>query len=218
MSLEAKVQGTVRGTSADDFGSGANQVAMNNRGDLCFVHGLPPHAELTRLGEAWSVVVPTGNAFQPVAAWPTTLANIVLYNGNVAGGKTLVIDTVWASAITSIAAASSFTMLAQISNAGVAAPTNNTAVLITGRSGKVYSGNAKRAIANTAFAVANKWTAIGTTDGHPSTAIGAGCFADVLGRFLVPPNACFCVNIVASTAGGTMVQGIDWYEVQLDLA
>lgn len=207
----------VRTTAANAYASGVNDQNMNSRGDASIVQGLPPYAELTRLGRGFSACVPTGNAFAPVAAHPTTLANIILYNGESAGGKSYIIDTVWAEAITSIAAASSLTGLAQISNAGVAAPTDNSAVLRTGKSGTTYSGLGKLAIANSAFAVANKWTVIGQSSGHPSTAIGAGLFCDISGRFIVPPGACFCVNLVASTAGGTMIQGIDWFEVQLDL-
>ena len=213
-----KIGAAVRKLFAPEYPDGyPQQPQVNNRGDLIVVQGLPPFAELTRLGQAWSVAIATGSAFAPVAAWPTTLANIVLYNGNPAGGKSLVIDSIWASAITSIAAASSFTLLAQISNAGVAAPTNDTAQLITGKAGLTYAGLAKRAVANTAFMIANKWTVVGQSSGHPATAIGAGAFADIAGRLIVPPGACLGVNVVASTAAGTMVQGIDWYEVQLAL-
>lgn len=215
MSLSLQLKSQVRRTSAEYYGSGAYENAMNSRGDLIVSQGLPPLTELTRLGEGWSIRTPLANAFQPVAAMPTTLANMVLHNGH--ASKSLVISSVWAVAATSIAAASSLTLLAQISNAGVAAPTDNTAVLVTSRSGKTYAGSSKKAIANTAFAIADKWTVIGESSGHPSTAIGAGAFADVQGGWIVPPGACFCVNLVASTAGGTMLQGIDWYEAVLDL-
>lgn len=215
MSIENENMSLVRTTSREDYGSGSNYEYMLNGGEKLVAVGMPLKSELVRLGLGWSIRTPLANAFQPVAAFPTTLANMVLHNGH--STKSLIIDTVWASTQTSIAAATSFTLLAQISNAGVAAPTDNTAVLVTSRSGKTYSGSSKKAIANTAFAIADKWTVIGESSGHPSTAIGAGAFADVYGGWIVPPGACFCVNLVASTAGGTMVQGIDWYEVELDL-
>jgi hypothetical protein len=215
MSIDAEVYGTVRSTTREDYASGTNKIAIANGGEQIVAQGLPPKTELARLGLGWSIRTPLANAFQPVAAFPTTLANIVLHNGHAT--KSLVIDTVWAVGATSIAAATSLTLLAQISNAGVAAPTDNTAVLVASRSGKTYAGSSKKAIANTAFAVADRWTAVGESSGHPSTAIGAGAFADVFGGWVVPPGACFCVNLIASTAGGTVVQGIDWYECELDL-
>lgn len=215
MSVEAEILATCRTTTRDDISAGVNNAYMNNGGALLIAQDLPPKSELVRLGLGWSIRTPLANAFQPVAALPTTLANVVLYNGN--STKALVIDSVWAIAATSIAAATSLSLLAQISNTGVAAPTDNTAVLVASRSGKTYSGSARKAIANIAFAVADRWTVIGESSGHPSTAIGAGVYADVWGGWIIPPGATFCVNLVASTAGGTMVQGIDFYEVELDL-
>ena len=215
MSLTTKLQAVVRRGSAADYAAGDNYPVMNNRGDVSVAQGLPSKTELSRLGR-WSVAIATGSAFTPVAAFPTTLANLVLYNGD--STKTFVVDTIWAVGITSIAAATSFTLLAQLSTAGVAAPTNDTAQLITSTSGHgTYAGNAKRAVANTAFAIANKWTVVGQSSGHPSTAIGACAFADVFGGILIPPLSCLGVNLVASTAAGTAIQGIDWYELVLPL-
>lgn len=216
MALDFNLQANVRKAAVEAYASGSYNVDQNSRGDLCVANSLPLYTELARLGTGWSTRTPLANAFQPVAATPTTLANIVLYNGYAT--KALVIDSTWVWGATSIAAATSFSLLAQISNAGVAAPTDNTALLITSLAGKTYSGSAKRAIANTAFAVADRWTVVGCESGHPSTAIGAGARAELMGRWVIPPGACFCVNVIASTAGGTLVQGVDWYEIDLDLA
>ncbi len=219
MSLNAQMLGLVRRGSRSSFTDGVYQAEINAGGDLLVAQGLPLHAELTRLGTRWSVVMDTSDAFTFAAApaWATTNANLVLYNGEAAGGKSYVIDTVWGAAITSIAAASNMVCIGQISNAGVAAPSNNTSCLITGTSGKIYAGAAKKAVTNTAFAIASKWTVLGNSNGHPSTSIGAGVFCEVLGRFIIVPGAAFCVNLLANTNAGTGVQGIDWYEVQLDL-
>mgnify|MGYP001565881685 CR=1 FL=1 len=209
--------GRVRGRSRPEYGEGDERLSLANGGEACIAFGLPPKAEIVRLGGSWSVATPSANAFAPVAAYPTTLANIVLYNGYSSTGPCLVIDTIGALAITSIAAASSITLLAQISHVGVAAPTDNTAALISSRTGAAYGGKVKRAIANSAFAVADKWEIIGESSGHPSTAIGAGAFAEVAGGWIVPPGATLCVNLVASTAAGTMIQTISWHELVLNL-
>lgn len=205
--------GLVRGNARPAYGEGDQRISLSNGGEVVVAHGLPSKTERVRQRNTWYVTIATGSAFQPVAAWPTTLANIVLYNGD--PKKSYVIETVWASAITSIAAATSFSLLAQLSATGIAAPTDDTAQLISGRTGGTYGGFAKRAVANTAFALANKWDVIGESPGHPSTAIGAGVFADVDGGWVVRPGACFCTNVVASTAAGTMIQGISWTEIDL---
>jgi hypothetical protein len=179
---------------------------MNPRGDLCVAQALPPKSELARMQSGrWGVAIATASAFAPVAAWPTTLGNIVLYNGEPGGGKSYLIDTVWAVSITSLAAASSFSLLAQVSNVGVAAPTDDTAQLITSLTGSgAYGGRAKRAVANTAFALTNKWDVLEVAGGlATTTTIGAGVKAEVYGGIILPPAACLAVNVVASTAAGT---------------
>jgi hypothetical protein len=89
-----------------------------------------------------------------VNAWPTTRAELVLYNGEPSGGKSYVIDSAFMADISSAAAAQSKSLLAQLV-AAATAPTDDTAQLITSRSGRAlfgaaYSGKAKRALANTA--------------------------------------------------------------------
>lgn len=220
MSYSTKIFGWVRKLYAQDYAEGEGQLAINTRGDLSVVQGLPPRAELVRLGKSWNASIPTGSAFAPVAAWPTTLANIILYNGEPAGGKTYVIDRAWAAAITTIAAASSFALLAQ--NVGnqptVAAPANNAAVLKTSSNCRNnYDGNARLAIANSAFAIASQWDVIAAMAASPSASIGASTYADLYGAYVVPPGGVFCLNVVASTAAGTMIQGLSWHEVQLPI-
>ncbi len=220
MSLTAQLLALVRRGSRSSFSDGTYQAEINSGGDLLVAQALPLHAELTRLGTRWSLAIATGSGFTfgAAPAWPTTGAQLVLYNGEATGGKSYIIDTIWgACATVSIGTATPLLMLAQISNAGVAAPSQDTAQLITGTSGKIYAGAAKRAVANTAFAIASKWSVVGGSGPHPATAIGAGVFCEVLGRYIIVPGACLCLNLVSGVNLGTGIVGCDWYEVQLDI-
>ncbi len=219
MTVSAQLLATVRRGLRGAYTDGVFQPEINNGGDLLVGQALPAHTELVRLGTRWSTSIPTANPFNSVALWPTTRAELVISNGENAGGKSYFIDTVWAFSNVTITVATSFTVLGQISNAGVALAANNTACLRTGSSGKIYNGNAAIAIANaSAFAIANKWTVLGQSAGHGTNTVGAGCFCDVNGRFVVPPGATFCVNVVASTATATtMIMGIDWYELAVEV-
>lgn len=218
MGTTAQMLALVRRGTRSVFG-GVSTPQINSGGDLAIAQCLPIHTELTRLGTRWSAALPTGSAFTFGAAplWPTTNSLMVLYNAEPVGGKSYVIDTIWGASITSVAVATAFSLLAQVNNTGVAAPSNNTAVLRTGTSGKIYAGAAKLALGDGTFAVASKWEVVGVSGPHPSTTIGAGCFADVLGRYILPPSGCLCINLVANTNAGTGIVGVDWYEVQLDL-
>jgi hypothetical protein len=198
------------------------QVQQNTRGDLCVAQGLLPKVDLTRLGNSWQASIPTGSAFTTVAAWPTTRAELILSNANPAGGKSFVIDQIWAATIVTETAASQMTLLAQMSGAGlVAVAANNTAVLVTSLSGKagVYGGAASLALANTAFMIASKWQVVGVSPlGGASVSVGQAALAEMQGGYIVQPQSTLGVNLVVGTAVASAgLMGISWHEVQLDV-
>mgnify|MGYP007100049530 CR=1 FL=1 len=168
--------------------------------------------EIARTGGLNTVRIASGNAFTNVAALPTTRAELVLYNAEVSGGACYVIDSVWYLGITSMAAAGSVALIAQIVVAP-SAPTDNTSQLITNNRGTTYAGRATRAIAQTT-AVANKWELLNSSqNGGAATAqIGLASYAECWGKFVIRPGDMFAVNAVAGTAAGTAIMGITWAE------
>jgi hypothetical protein len=214
------VYGTTRAASETVAATQGAEVQMNlnQRGDMLVARALPLYAEYTRMGNSWCVSTPTANAFTYVAAWPTTRAEVVLYNGEAGNGKIYVIDAVWIYNITSMAAAQPMTLLAQMVPTTGTVPTDNAAALKRSRSGKVsYNGKARAAIANTtAGQTTNLWQVIGTSlVPSPTTNLGAAILVMLDGKFVVPPGSTFAVNAVAGTAAGTAIMGISWTEVQL---
>lgn len=196
--------------------------AMNRRGDLLVAAGLPPKAELVRLGNTFSCQIATGSAFTYVNAWPTTRAELVIYNGEPGGGKCYVFDSAFMVDITSAAAAHAKALLAQLIPVATA-PTDSTSQLITSRSGLApygasYPGRAKRDVANTAAgAIANRWELIGGAINPNTASIGTPILAELYGGWIVPPGGALALAGVASTAAGTAIIGVCWHEVQLDL-
>lgn len=215
------LKGRVRATAVSELAVNTEDVpAMNPRSELIASIGLPERTELTRLGFSWGAQIPTASAFTFVAAWPTTRAELVLCNIGAAGTKTLIIDRVWMTNITSQAAAQPFSILAQLAPTvlGIAAATDNTAVLRQNLGGrrKTYDGQGALALANTAFALTNQWFTLGNAAVSPMTTnLGHSLEANVYGKYLVPPGAAFCVAGLAGTAAGTAICGIEWHEVQL---
>jgi hypothetical protein len=192
----------------------------NNRGDLLVAQALPQKAELIRMGATWTCRIATASAFTYVAAWPTTRAELVLYNGESQGGKSYVIQSAWLYGVTSMAAAQPMTLIAQNVPVVATVPTDDTAQLINSRSGRGnYTGKAKRALANTAAGqIANLWDVLTTSlVPSPTTNLGAAIFADLMGAYIVPPGGVFALNAVAGTAAGTAIIGVTWSEVQLTL-
>lgn len=191
--------------------------AMNDRGELLVSPALLPKTELARLGQTWNVKIATASAFTHVAALPTTRAELVLFNGEAAGGKSYVIDSVWHLGITSMAAAGSVALLGQIVP-NATAPTDNTSQLITSRNGKTYNGYAKRAVAQTTM-TADKWELLASSNsgGGATAQIGLATIAELNGGWILKPGDMLGVNVVAGTAAGTAIMGITWHEVQLPI-
>lgn len=205
--------GDVRVSSVPAYASGDNKAQINRRGETLVAQGLPFKTELARLGNSWNCTIPTGSAFTPVAAMPTTRSELALYNGY-SDGTCLVIDSVWVYSLTSLAAASGFTLIYQV--ASVAVLTDNTAVLINSPTGKTYSGSVLRALATTTM-TANKWAALNSSGGiSTTTTIGSGLFAEVAGGVIVKPGFTLGLNAVMSTAAGTALIGVAWHEAKLD--
>lgn len=199
-----------------------SQLVNNNRGDLNIAQSLPPYAELVRMGNTWSMRTATASAFNAVAALPTTLAAAILYNGEAAGGKSYVIHSAWCTTIVAAAAATQYSLLAQVtpSPLGVAtAPTHSaTTTLLTSRSGKAgYAGLARRAVNVTTF-FTDGWDVLGTQGGGAAANIGLGVFADLGGSIIIPPGGAIGLNVIAGTVNTAgMVVGLCWSELLLTL-
>jgi hypothetical protein len=200
------------------------QVQQNTRGDLLMAQSLPERTDLVRLGGSYHASIPTGSAFTTVAAWPTTRAELVLSNIALAGGKSLVIDRIWAAAIVTEAAASAFTIVCQISPAGlVAVAANNAAVLqrnLNGKGGANVSANASLALANTSFGIASQWDVPDQFQIATLAAVGVGqmSVAKINGGYVVQPQATFLMNLVLGTAVASAgMIGVVWHEANLDV-
>ena len=215
----SQMYATVVGTDVPGYGASIDaRMTQNRRGETRVAVGLPLKSEIVRLGQTWTARIASASAFTHVAALPTTRAELALYNGEPGSGKCYIIDSVWHLAISSMAAAGSVALIAQISPA-VAALTDDAAQLITGRTGKLnYGGYAKRAVAVTTM-VANRWELLQSSNagGSATAQIGLATYADVYGGWILRPGDTFGVNVVAGTAAGTAIMGITWHEVQLDI-
>ncbi len=213
MTLEFNALGSVRVDSPAAYGSGDEQAAMNRRGEWLMSQGMLSKTELARLNDSWSCQMATGSAFTFVANMPTTRAELVLFNNHAT--KSVIIDTVWCFAFTSITAASSMTLIYQV--AAISAPADDAAQLINSPLGKTYSGSTRRAVAQATF-TANKWAALACTPAHAVVSIGAGVFAEVNGGIILRPAYGLGINVVVGTAAGSGLAGVSWHEATIDVA
>ena len=203
------VLGSVRGNSRPNYGEGDERFGMARGGEMLVVNGLPHKAESVRLGNVWTVTIPTAAAFTNVNDMPMARAELAIYNGEPGNGKSYIIDSVWFLSLTSIGALSNATIIYQV--AQVAALTDNAAILINSPIGANYGGRARRALGVTSM-TANKWAVLASGTNAATASIGFGVVAEVHGGIIVPPGFTLGVNAVVGTAAGTSLLGLAWRE------
>src|SRR3990167_1751218 len=200
-----------------------SSLVGNPLGGLLVAQSLPSLDELVRMGNTYSMKLATASAFNLVAAEPTTLCAMVLYNGEAAGGKSYVIHKVGMSSIVTTTALTPVTLLGQLvpNPGGVSvAPTHSaTTTLMWSNSGKASVGAslAKRAVAVT-LGFANYWDILATATGAATASIATGVVANLDGLYIVPPQGMLCLNVMAGTvATASGIMSCTWSEVQLTL-
>lgn len=209
-----------RASSRANLGGSSGRGQANNQGETLLNQVLPERSELVRLGNSWGSMQKDANQFTALITIPTTLADFALQNGEVAGGKSYVIDRVWIRCKTSLAAANYLTIFAQVVPAGtalVADSANKNVWSLSGRS-LTYNGRAQIALASTATGcLADRWFMLGGMSLPTSTTIGAAYDVNCFGRYVIPPQANFSLTAQEAVSGGQLVLGVEWHEVQLDL-
>lgn len=193
-------------------------LELNEGRDLLVAQGMSPYAELTRQGDGWSFI--SVAAVAALVVRPSTTAAIVIWNGNTAGGKSYVVDRMFAHNLVSTAAESFFGQWACLHPAGMTNPGEDiaaSATNLTGNTGKRYNGNAVIGINETV--IDNGWYPWGNGKAVSASGVIPGSHDDVHvdGRLIIPPQGGLSLHVVGSLVGLTFTQGLSFYEVQLAL-
>jgi hypothetical protein len=201
--------------------------ALTDQLELMVAQAASPFGEITRMGRAFEVH--TQVAVAAVVAMPTTAAMLSLQNMEPDGGRSYVIDRVWATRIvTTTAIASQATLLGCLGQTRVAAlgalsalPNNP----LNGNGGKdTRAQTYLTAVALDAVTgVLGNWRGLPGQTGGVKVSAGAatvgGDFinAQVDGRIILPPGRVFAMHVFAPLVAETFVSGIEWHEKQLRL-
>lgn len=208
--------GRVRGVARDFFGAGDAQLALTDAGEGVFVQGLPPEAELVRLGLGFNVL---GTTVAPVAAVPTTAAHLSLYNAESGPyAPCYVIAAVGGFCDVTMGVAGQISMLARNSLVGSNANPLG-ALVIYGQNGKPFPGvgSAKASVALSASDT-SIWVPAGLAAAtQATTTVGLVAHNEVYGKWIVPPGGMFSLATMAQTAVGSVRPYIYAYRIVLSL-
>ena len=203
--------------SGDNAGDEKALELTENR-DLFVAAGLPPYAEMTRLGGGYSAIATA--AVAGLVVRPGTTAGFTLWNGESAGGKSYIVDRLFSHCLVSGGEDGRFGIWACIHPAGMTDPGEDiaaSATNVTGNYGRRYDGNAVVGVGETV--IDNGWYPWGRSSDYELTGVLPGAVAEALvdGRLIIPPQGGISLQVVASIADSTYASGLSWYEYQLDL-
>ncbi len=189
-------------------------------GEALVAAGMAPYEETTRAGSAFHCT--TTSATASVVALPTTTAGIGLFNSASDGGKSIIIDAIYAVCDTGHGVLTQSCLICVTGQTRVAALATPLVIRRNNGNGATNDSiaiiKAGGSILDGVTGVAIGWMGWGETVNQSVISLpGMVLWADVGGRLIVPPGRQFGVNVLASNVENTWNCGIMWHEKQLTL-
>ena len=218
MAFDLKILGKVRGIFMDLLPTNREdeQVQLTGQGEQLVANSAAMYQEICRQGKMFWTNTTTDNV--AVTAIPTTGVLMAIYNNENDGGRSLIIDQVWAMITTDGAAALKHCGL--IGCLGMVRETvpTDAALAIHQCNGM---GNTDTRVRTTIFGtalpsgtgIAANWFPLGYSVNSAVAALpGYQIMVDVFGKYIVPPGRYFALNVLASVNTIEAQVGIMWHE------
>ena len=204
-----------RGTTSTEL-----SAQVTAAGEALIAAGMAPYEETTRAGNAFhcTTTVATGS----VVALPTTTAGAGMYNNAAEGGKSIIIDAIYAVNIVGHGVLTQSSLIYVVGQTSVAALATPLVIRRNNGNGATNDSiaiiKAGGAILDGVTGVAIGWIGAGQTSNQSVISLpGQVLWADIGGRIIVPPKRQFGINVMSSNVENTWNCGIMWHEKQLTL-
>jgi hypothetical protein len=218
MANDIKIMGVVRGTMMDLLATGREdqQPHLTGQGEQLVAAGAAPYQEIVRQGR--SFLVNTTTAVATVTAIPTTAHALAIYNNEADGGRSLIIDRVWALfTVNTTAALQHVGIIGCLGLVRETAPTD-AALGIKQMNGMGNTDTRVRTqLTGTALpagtGIAANWFPIGPSINSAIASLpGFQITKEVDGRIIVPPGRFFALHTLGSHTTCSAQVGIEWTE------
>lgn len=205
-------------TLKNRVGFGSRPAESDEFGNTLFAKGMLDYAELTRRGNGWTIITET--AFDPVAAVPTTVAELEVYNNTT--DQVLIVADLFAFQLLSTAATQTYSIWAMVTTQK-AVPTLAALEMysLSGRQPITPTANGAVVPGAGTTVVANGWRPYGNVQawGTAAATPGNGWSADINGKLLVPPKCSLAVAIAGSIATASSFHcGASFYIEKMSVA
>lgn len=188
--------------------TGSGSVMANIGADynkaLLVTQDMPASAEMSRLGQSWTVG--TSTLFAPLTAYPTTTAALEVYNN---GTRTFLVSELYAAQILATAAAQTYAIFAMVSTKK--AVPSLTAMSVFSNTGKPFltpTATSEIVTGVGTTVIANGWKPQGPPQawGTATATPGNAWSVPVDGKLIVPPGCSLCLHVVGALATASTFQ------------
>ena len=221
--MTIRAMGKVRGLNIDQYeqpGDEEVQSALSGQAEELSCFASAQYQEQVRNGRAFYISNAIGSPVAPVTAIPTTAVILALYNNEPDGGRSYVLDYVWAFnvAVTSVTIFHSG-IIGQLGQIREAIPTNAAPVIKSANGMGKLDSRARTVVGTTvASFTAGGWFPMGDSwINSVITLPGHSKIVNVDGRIIVPPGRYFGLHVLSSITTQTYIMGIGWTEKNLYL-
>lgn len=216
MAVDMVLKGTVRGLSSKNAAEDTEeQLVCTPRGELIVSQGMPPLAEIVRMGDSFQSM--STAAVAALVVRPTTAAMLSLWNGEKAAGQSYAIDSVFAFALVNPAAIGAWGIWVMNNvvqgSTGVAKP-GGAALAVKSLSARTPQSAAVVAIGGAV--TDDGWFPAGNgIITHAAITPEPQIDVDLKGLYIVPPGGMFNAHVVADVVTRTFLIGVRWHEIQM---
>ena len=173
-------------------------LSADKQRNLLISQGNPTYNEVRRRGDGWTVMISA--ASEGVAALPTSLAHLELYNNGV---RLAVVSDLHLYRVLGSTVVESCQLFAQISTQK-AVPTLAALTLysLSGKAFVVPTVTSEMVTGVDTGVIANGWQPYGLplARGLEAATPGAGWSVEINGKLCIPPGCSLCLTVCASTA------------------
>jgi len=226
MENEVKLYGKVRGLNTDilyGYGNEETEVDLSGQAEELYAQAAAPYSEISR--QSRSYYLNTITQVASVIAMPTTAVAFAIYNNEPDGGRSYVLDQVWALFTANASILPQACLVGCLGSVREAIPTNamTSTIILKNYNGVGKYDSRSRCIltatglpATTGFA--NNWFPItGTSNAAVTSLPGFQKVFNLDGRYIVSPGRYFAVHCVSAKIDVQAQYGIAWTEKFLNL-
>jgi hypothetical protein len=224
--VERKLLAKVRGLNTDvqyGYGDEDTQFELSGQGEQETALGAPIYSEISR--QSRSFYINTITQVASVIAMPTTAVAFAIYNNEPDGGRSYMIDQVWALFTANATILPQAGLVGVLGQVREAIPTNamSTTIILKNYNGVGKLDSRSRCIltatalpATTGFA-GNWFPITGTSNAAVTSLPGFQKVFNLDGRYIVAPGRYFGIHCVSAITNVQAQYGIAWTERFLNL-